>query len=272
MTDSRLRAMQRAAASDPSARADWLRSRLRAGALTPERLELAAYCGDEGARGALGRRAGQAVRRMACKQCRGWLYWCGLHQRPAVAAVGDVGGADRSADRCSADDQCGRDVTGDFRDPDVDPDDPDADGFHAPCPTCEGYSVDLDSEHLAVPVLPALQEFVSGLSRWGHEGMVRAALAALAPLGAGGAASRAVAAVEAWLFCPCEEHRLACKALHDGTAFPYGSPWRYVLSSVSAGCVYGSDVANAARLAARLAGALHVREAIQRALIEWALA
>lgn len=56
MTDARLRAAERTAATDasPEAQAALLRERLRAGTLDPARLELAAYCGHEGAREALG--------------------------------------------------------------------------------------------------------------------------------------------------------------------------------------------------------------------------
>lgn len=56
MTDHRLRRLEREVASSPSleSEAALLRERLRAGTLSPERLELAAYCGHEGARGALG--------------------------------------------------------------------------------------------------------------------------------------------------------------------------------------------------------------------------
>lgn len=56
MTDQRLRRLEREVAASPSreSEAALLRERLRAGTLSPERLELAAYCGHEGARGALG--------------------------------------------------------------------------------------------------------------------------------------------------------------------------------------------------------------------------
>lgn len=53
--DARLRSLERAAASgDVEAQARQLAERVRAGTLTRERLELAAYCGDAAAREALG--------------------------------------------------------------------------------------------------------------------------------------------------------------------------------------------------------------------------
>lgn len=55
MTDQRLRSRERAASLDPAAESALLRERVRAGRLSPERLELAAYCGHEWARIALGR-------------------------------------------------------------------------------------------------------------------------------------------------------------------------------------------------------------------------
>lgn len=56
MTDQRLRQLAREASAfhTPEAEAALLRARLRAGSLTYERLELAAYCGHHGARAALG--------------------------------------------------------------------------------------------------------------------------------------------------------------------------------------------------------------------------
>ena len=50
MSDNDLRELERHAASGaPGARERWLRARVRAGKLRPERLKLAAYCGDPGA-------------------------------------------------------------------------------------------------------------------------------------------------------------------------------------------------------------------------------
>lgn len=49
MTDANLRALERAALADPAQRAAWLSARMRAGELPRERVELAAYCGDEAA-------------------------------------------------------------------------------------------------------------------------------------------------------------------------------------------------------------------------------
>jgi hypothetical protein len=54
VADERLRLLERAASTgDPSARAELLNARLRAGAITLERLELAAWCGDPAARAAV---------------------------------------------------------------------------------------------------------------------------------------------------------------------------------------------------------------------------
>lgn len=53
MTDTRLREREREAGLDPIARVRWLTERMRAGSLTRERVELAAYCGDEAARAAV---------------------------------------------------------------------------------------------------------------------------------------------------------------------------------------------------------------------------
>lgn len=50
MSDADLRCLERAALADPAQRPAWLAARLRAGELSRERLELAAYCGDETAR------------------------------------------------------------------------------------------------------------------------------------------------------------------------------------------------------------------------------
>lgn len=57
MTDRALRALERAQRAAPSVETEaaLLRARLRAGTLAPERLELAAYCGHEAARWALGK-------------------------------------------------------------------------------------------------------------------------------------------------------------------------------------------------------------------------
>ena len=51
MADVRLRDLERAASTgDPSARAELLNARLRVGTLDRQRVELAAFCGDEAAR------------------------------------------------------------------------------------------------------------------------------------------------------------------------------------------------------------------------------
>lgn len=53
MSDPRGRAWERSAEGDPEARAAWLRGRLRAGELEPQRLALLAFLGDPGAGQAL---------------------------------------------------------------------------------------------------------------------------------------------------------------------------------------------------------------------------
>lgn len=68
MADHRLRTAARALQADtsPEARAAVLRERLRAGAIDPERVALAAYCGDEGARIGLGPKIVKHVRGEVC--------------------------------------------------------------------------------------------------------------------------------------------------------------------------------------------------------------
>jgi len=53
VSDTRIRQLERQRDGTPEAEAAYLRARIRCGSLTRERLELAAYCGDEGARLAL---------------------------------------------------------------------------------------------------------------------------------------------------------------------------------------------------------------------------
>jgi hypothetical protein len=49
MSDEQLRGLERTAESDPASRSKLLRAQIRAGVLPVKRVELAAYCGDEGA-------------------------------------------------------------------------------------------------------------------------------------------------------------------------------------------------------------------------------
>ncbi len=48
--DARIRGIERAADEDPEARDEWLKESIRAGAISTDRLKLAAYCGDVAAR------------------------------------------------------------------------------------------------------------------------------------------------------------------------------------------------------------------------------
>jgi len=140
----------------------------------------------------------------------------------------------------------------------------------------------------------AFTGFVAGLSRWVDVGpapgwvLVRAAVAAARVvlrtcgrgLGVGGqqievqraalAPRRAIEAAEAWLACPCEEHRRV-----------WSHEW--LLTSPAAGSRHdpqsdwlprplnGWDLRDTPLNCVRLAGEKPVREAIQRALIEWSL-
>ena len=75
MSDRRTRELERAAASgDPEARAAWLGARLRAGDLEEERLALAAWLGDPGARLALGCEP-EAERASPAALVRGLARW-----------------------------------------------------------------------------------------------------------------------------------------------------------------------------------------------------
>ena len=85
---------------------------------------------------------------------------------------------------------------------------------------------------------------------------------------------RAIEAAEAWLSCPCEEHRLACLDLHDGVVGITNGPWRFLLSLVNMvgrGREAPGDLDCVMQQCARLATPEAVREAIQRSLIAWAL-
>lgn len=91
MTDARLRELERRARSDGSTDevAAWLLARLRAGALGRDRLQLAAYCGHEPARLALGVPVVSAP-----EQLEGWVLglrpWRQAPARAALAAARQV--------------------------------------------------------------------------------------------------------------------------------------------------------------------------------------
>jgi len=162
MTDHRLRTLERRyqAGEIPQDDPAWLRERLRSGELDRERVELAAYCGSEGALGL-------------------WRSW----------------------DRSMPNHDTGKIANALYR--------------------VRKYGVSGCG----------LPQWLQGLARWGNHVMARAALAAgrvaLLKLpwldsrpGADGGSRylsvlRALEAAEAWLECPCEEHREAALA-HQG--------------------------------------------------------
>lgn len=243
MTDQRLQALSRAARLDPAREPELLRERVRAGDLTPERLELAAYCGHEAARKAAGH---------GC---------CPRHQ-----ALG--------------------------RDPQ------------------EGALARLLCSESPLSVHDPLPAWVRGLSRWGAETQVRAAVAAceaawgewkgsryclcmgsninppwrLCP-NCGGTGDHdprpryALHAARGWLVCPCEGHRIACREIHDGDVGRTSGPWRFLLSLV---CVVAdprryvpgwaeADLDRAVTMAVSLTTTEAVRTAICRDVSTWAL-
>lgn len=162
MSDQRLRELERAAShGDPVDRAAVLREKCRAGLLTQERVELAAYCGDPGAR-----------------LVEEWPPDDGLYHAPVYVD---------SVDACNGSRP------------------------NAACAYCAEF-----------------REWVSGLSLWGFDTLIRAASAATTvglpvweeehdvtsyPADDPDAYSprRAIEAVEAWVVCPCEEHREECR-------------------------------------------------------------
>lgn len=209
--DLRLRTAGRALAADPSPEAQGalIRERLRAGDLSQERVELAAYCGHEGARFAI-------------------------------------------------DPECG------------------AFGLHN-----EWLTGALD-----------LLAWLRGLSRW-EGAQVRAAMAAArvalevaaerakfdgrpierihAELRAAG---RAIEAAEAWAACPCEEHWNAWHEAFVNAGHLLWLPFPLFpghLRSELRAAFEEERPAEGIAEAARLAGEPAVREAIQRALVEWTL-
>lgn len=92
-------------------------------------------------------------------------------------------------------------------------------------------------------------------------------------LGAPPEPRRAIEATEAWLACPCEEHRRAAASEVDIVPAPDDSRAWWALP-VAALCSWAHPevCAEAVRVAARIAGELPVRAAISSALIAWALA
>lgn len=253
MSDSRLRAAERALAADPSpeAQAVLLCERLRAG-LDPGRVELAAYAGHEGARLAIG-----------------WERPSNCDCLAMSAVLGDAVEYHREE---SWDPASGLTAS---------------DRHYTWCPGSRRYRHPQDTARFS--------HWLRGLSRWGAEAQVRAAIAAARvalpvwehadagqteggyrleveniDMQGGTAPRRAIEAAEAWVACQCEEHiqawRTTCSLVAMGR-----HPWLpHALTADSperAASLVGSIAA-----AARLAGEAPVREGIQRALIEWSLA
>lgn len=233
-TDLRLRTAGRALAADssPEARAAWIRERLRAG-LDPERVELAAYCSDP-------------------------------------AALTALPPCERFSEACEPHLEC------------------DCCGCHDGVPLAGAEAKPPDYERcVRAGRLYSLTVWLRGLSRW-EGAQVRAAMAAArmalevaaerakfdgrpierihAELRAAG---RAIEAAEAWAACPCEEHlqawRTACSLVAMGR-FPWLPHALAADSPERAESLRASIV-----IAAGVAGEPAVREAIQRALVEWAL-
>jgi hypothetical protein len=158
---------------------------------------------------------------------------------------------------------------------------------------------------------PVLSDWARGLSRWGRETCVRAAVAAAwaaflawadgshagqgcTPTHLAGtcvrvvAARRAIEGAEAWLSCPCEEHRVACVVVWESGPLP-DFAFHLLAAVLATGRGEGArDVCESARFAVtgppsnsdsfqrgssavRLASESSVRSAIQRSLTEWAL-
>ncbi len=144
------------------------------------------------------------------------------------------------------------------------------------------------SEHIPWNLVEEqVQRWARGLARWGQATCVRAVAAAarvaLAALrrqpfaryfGETTCAKRAVKATEAWLACPCEEHRSACNQLgplSDGfqamasCVVLWGEPGRSEGNGRAALVIAIGDFI-------RVAGdGLAIRSAISAALVPWAL-
>lgn len=202
MSDARLRQIERAAHDDPYATAALLAARMRRGELTRERVEIAAYAGDEAARLAV----------------------------PHLVLDRGVTWADVDAQR--------------------------------------------------------LTDWVRGLSRWGSEVLVRAAVAAAKAAYARWAlgahayrAFHAIDAAEAWLACPCEEHRVLCDGENNG-GVAADAPWAgAMLMAVLVAAMppdgdhvghVRSYVLDAVMHASPVAGEAAACKAIRSSLVAWA--
>ena len=261
------------------------------------RVELAAYCGDQAARAALGDRV---VRRKD-----GYLCCCGMVDRDHPMTIDAYTHSPVHA--CTY-------VGGTW--PDSEPDE------SLPC-SCE-----VQEHERRYPVVPVPEDFspwVSGLSRWSDVGpgwvLVAAAVAAarvampvweaaarvampvwevprraaawaaaawaaprdewFAQLGAPG---RAIEAAEVWLACPCEEHRVACIVVWEAAPLPtFAFHLLGAVREMRPGVADGSTATLQATYAitspsmanrtsaVHLAGEPAVRTAIQESLTRWAL-
>ena len=242
MSDQRLRRLERDAAASPSpeSEAALLRERLRAGTLSLERLELAAYCHPPGA------------------YLGGFAPWIVLGWVNGRECVNEARVSGRAV--------------------------PAGETHFEWCPGSRRYRHPDERARLAW--------WVAGLSRWGPEVQVRAAVAAArlvlsrrsaeldlwpdSPWFLWGQANRAVEAAEAWLMCPCDHHEdawlIASGALHMDPrvqSHPYAwvptGPW-----------TSDPDQAHNREAPVHVGGLVGegeapVRAAIQSALISWAL-
>jgi hypothetical protein len=224
MSDARLRELERRAAHDPDARPALLLERVRAGALTRERVEVADYCGDRVARDALG----GGVRHAPASDFLPLANWVsGLSRwgpevqvRAALAAAEVVHRQHVERFPC-------RDYVNRFGCDVLDA------GGH---PLTHGFCGDCDH-------LNAEQR-------------------------------RVLDACRAWLDCQCDEHAAAwLKAWFEAAwADAQWLPWvRHEGYPNYTGPVVVADQTPQVLAAAREAGEAPVREAIQRALISWAL-
>jgi hypothetical protein len=241
VSDAALRSLAREAQRDPSARVAYLRARLRADE----------KCGECGG---LRNRFVQPPLLLteACPACAGTgLLW--LPRVQLAAYLGDE--AARAALGCTC-------VSWE------------RDGVRNHADSCAGHG----------PRLP-LADWARGLARWGRMAAVRAAVAgarvALAHREAGlttATARRAIEAAEAWIVCPCEEHRRTW----EHVAHERNNGWGLVNGPnqwMPCGCEVegGPLLADTAHLAfclenaARLAGEDRVRAAVLAEVSPWAL-
>jgi hypothetical protein len=239
MTDQRRRIIERAALTgDPSAASALLTERMRDGSLTRERVELAAYCGHEGARRALDRRAA-GNSRGPCTLCDdeqtrplivnvpgGWacLYhldhaalslaeWVGSHTQPRSGLARWSGGTDAPRGRQP------------------------------------------DGAHVLVRAMCAAVR-ASDDDDWYAGDKVR----------------RAVEDAEGWLNDPSRElARLPASAHRFAINFPgyylAEALWQIQCGSINAAQLLGYEVENCARVAGERA----IRDAICASLISWSL-